>query len=452
MQKEKLLIISFDFIKKDYPATTYSIASIITSLRSDKELIHLQTKHYKVNLSDIYEKFTNNIVRIKDFIKNKLEKELKKDLQKYNFIAIGATTWSTIYVKLLTNEILKAYKGIIILGGYEITACSNNELLSNYPNVHFFIKGYAETALKNILKRNYTTKQKIIQEKVKQEDLISPYLSSFFSTNHKKVHWETKRGCPYKCGFCEWGNAADKKVIPINEKRLSAEISLFSKSKVQEINILDGTFNFGTHYVDYLRKLLNATKANITMQVRFENVANKQGKRFLDLCKKYNHRIKLEFGLQTIHPSEMQIIGRINNLDIVKTVMKTLNQYNIYYEISLIYGIPGQTYKSFLETIQFVKANGCENIRAFPLRIPKNSKMEIEKYELRIKESKLNYGIYHVTSSFSFNKDDYEKMQKISKKLAIASINNLKIKNNKLKNYFTFTETNPYEWKLNKAI
>jgi radical SAM superfamily enzyme YgiQ (UPF0313 family) len=123
------------------------------------------------------------------------------------------------------------------------------------------------------------------------KDLISPYTSEFISTKSRKLHWETKRGCPYKCGFCEWGNASNKKVIPIDQKRLLSEIELFKKAAIEEINILDGTYNFGKTYIDYLENLLYNTTAKITMQSRFENIINEHGERFLDVCSKFKDRL-----------------------------------------------------------------------------------------------------------------------------------------------------------------
>ncbi|MBK6965072.1 MAG: radical SAM protein [Bacteroidales bacterium] len=128
------------------------------------------------------------------------------------------------------------------------------------------------------------------------------------------MYWETKRGCPYKCGFCEWGNAIVK-VMELPKDRLLNEIELFKESTVSEINILDGTFNWGKNYLFYFAELLKSTTLKITCQVRFESLLTKHGNEFFELVKSNRDRIHLEFGLQTIHPEEMKTISRINDLD-----------------------------------------------------------------------------------------------------------------------------------------
>jgi hypothetical protein len=147
----------------------------------------------------------------------------------------------------------------------------------------------------------------------------------------------------------------------------------------------------------------------------------------------------------------MNVIGRKNDLSRVKSVMLKLNNLKIDYEVSLIYGIPGQTYNSFSETVEWVVNNGCETIRAFPLRIPRNSEMEKQKGALGVKETTLEFNVDQVTSSFSFDYSDYEKMQQLSEKLYLGDLKkdseSIKSIPNKV-NYILFEEDNPYEWRM----
>lgn len=267
--KNKILLISFDFIKEGYSDYTYSIASIMSSLEDEK---NISPDHYGVNLRVLYEQYKNNTKLINQYIKTLLVRELKNRVSKYDFIAIGVSTWSNIHVEYLVNEVLENYTGRIILGGYEITATQDNLLIYKYPAVDYFVKGYSETAIKRIITAEYDNTKLVINEILETKDLISPYLTKFLPINTDKVHWETKRGCPYSCGFCEWGNASNKKVISIDESRLDAEIEIFKNSNVKEINIIDGTYNFSKiegEYVDTLEKVLKNTKSKITLQARF---------------------------------------------------------------------------------------------------------------------------------------------------------------------------------------
>ena len=154
-----------------------------------------------------------------------------------------------------------------------------------------------------------------------------------------KVHWETKRGCKFKCGFCEWGNAGHQ-VIDIDKKRLYAEIELFKDTCIDEINILDGTFNVGHTYFEIFRKLMALDAVKVTCQARFESLYTRTGEAFLEVAAgEHKHKVHLEFGLQTIHAIEMKAIGRKNLLDKVEQALEKLAEYEIDYEVSIIYAI-----------------------------------------------------------------------------------------------------------------
>jgi len=452
--KKRLLLISFDFIKETYASTSYSIATILASIKMDPSRASVSADHHSIDLTEIFKRFNKDTSKVTEHIHSIMWNELKSRAMQYDLIAVGATTWSNIYVDYFLNQVMTDYQGKVILGGYEVTAMKDEDLLEQYPSVNHFIKGYAETGLKKILLGEIGIGQRIVCEPLAIEDLKSPYLSKVLSTETERIHWETKRGCPYSCGFCEWGNAADKKVHYLQEQRLLAEIDLFKMSSVKEVNILDGTFNFsnpGSSHIDYLENLLYNTSAKVTMQVRFENLKGKHGTRFLEVCSKFRDRVKLEFGLQTIHVNEMSTIKRENNLSTVIAVMALLNEHRINYEVSLIYGIPGQTYESFFQTVEFVIQNGCENIRAFPLRIPKNSKMEQEKGELGVGETTLEFNVDQVTSSYSFDEKDYSKMQELAQRLYLGDpVSDRKHLSSKSKEgqYIVFEEANPFEWKI----
>lgn len=451
---EKILLVSFDFVKSDYSETTYSVASILSSINHGSEN-DLSAENVSIDLSKIYEESNRDEDRIVENVKREIWTEIYPRTAYFECLAIGVSTWSNDYVSYLVNEVLADYPGKIILGGYEVTATDDDVLQSTYPGVSHFVKGYAESAIKNILKGRYPKHQKIINEKLAANDMVSPYLSNVISTSNNKIHWETKRGCPYTCGFCEWGNAANKTVQNIDEKRILDEIALFKTSSVKEINILDGTYNFGSKYIEYVENVLYNTASDITMQARFELIDKDVDCKFLDVCEKFKDRIKLEFGLQTIHDLESKIIGRSNDLEIVKRIMSLLNSRGINYEISLIYGIPGQTYTSFSESVDFIINNGCDNIRAFPLRIPKNSLMEKHRVALGVNEENIDFNVDHITSSFSFDSTDYEKMQQLAKRLYLGDFES-DIKNttgsSSDSRFFLFEEDDPHVWRLKKSF
>lgn len=210
------MIISFDFTKPDYPQISYSIASILAQFKN-------------TNVIDI-EAYSYNLNEFSSAPKEKIEKSVRKTFQEkyfdkindYSFIAFAAYTWSENLVNELIRMTRPKFNGKIILGGYEITALNNEKLSQIYPDVDFYIKGYAEKALEAIFTDEIH--DETITGKI-DENIISPYLSGVLSLNTEKIHWESKRGCLYKCDYCEHGAATNKReIIRINNDRLEREI------------------------------------------------------------------------------------------------------------------------------------------------------------------------------------------------------------------------------------
>jgi hypothetical protein len=402
--KNKCLIISFDFTKSDYSDISYSIASILAKFKNSD---FVDIEHHSYNL---HKYLSTPKAKIETEISHLFTEKYLDKINNYSFIAFTAYAWSENLVNELIAIIRPKFNGKIILGGYEITALSEDKLPEIYPNVDYYVKGYAEKALEKIFKHEIN--DTFLNEKVCETDFVSPYLSGIFQLDKPKIHWESKRGCPYHCDYCEYGAAAKKEgIIRIDKDRICKEIELLRKHNLQEINVLDATFLINDEDNNTLEKLLTIPNSKITMQMHFNSIKSDIGKRFVGICQKHKDRVALEFGLQTIHENEMDRLNRKNDIEHVKSIMQQLNEKEINYSISIIFGIPGQTIKSYGETIKFIEDNGCHKFCAFPLQLPKNSKMRERINELQIKELQgEHFSLKFVVESNSFNQSEWEKM------------------------------------------
>ena len=358
-----IIFISFDHPRSEYPSMSYSIASLIAALKE----YGFSASHFPIDIKQI--QTDSNGQDIPTTVLNRLESNIEWFMG-FEYISLSVTRWSLSYCNEFAKRLKdRGYKGNIVFGGYEITACKNENLRIEFPYADYYTKGYAENQYVKLLKGEYKeSADYILQEKVTREYLVSPYLNNVLPLNSRKIYWETKRGCSFNCDFCEWGALEGEermKPIELDVKRLKDEIDIIAKSNVEEINILDGTFNSGSNYMEMLKYIMEHSNLKVVCQSRFEALTNE----YLDLCEKYKERIHLEFGLQTIHEKEMATIGRRNNMPKVEESLKILHKKGIDYEVSIIYAIPGQTMESFIDTVEFLLINKCTKIRAFALQI-----------------------------------------------------------------------------------
>jgi radical SAM superfamily enzyme YgiQ (UPF0313 family) len=407
---KKALLVSYNIIRKGEGQIPLSIASIIAYLKNDAEYGEkFEVDHRPLNLLD-------ENLNLKDF--NNRFRSIQ--LNQYDFIAISAFVWNEYLVNPLIQYLRdQGFRNKIILGGSQITYANQHQLKSEYPGCDIFISSYAEKSFLEILK-NETPEKSYYNSTLDFDCLPSPYLNQEFplEIGQSMIRWETKRGCPYRCAFCAHRNLENGRVHYMQKDKAFAELALFKDKDVKRINVLDPIFNMGASYLPILKEIdrLNFTETHLTFQSKIELLIKKDGPEFLNLIEKIQGH--LEFGLQTVIPEEYAIINRANNVNQIKEQLEILNQRNISYEVSLIYGLPNQSVDSFKASIEFAQNKGCKKITAWPLMLLKGTPLFFEKEKWNLKEEIVgDYNIPVVTSSSSFNKDQWLTMQEIANDL-----------------------------------
>src|SRR5262249_49477223 len=54
--------------------------------------------------------------------------------------------------------------------------------------------------------------------------------------------WETNRGCPFSCTFCDWGSAVAAKVYTFDLERLQREIDWMAEHRIEYVYCADANF------------------------------------------------------------------------------------------------------------------------------------------------------------------------------------------------------------------
>jgi radical SAM superfamily enzyme len=127
----------------------------------------------------------------------------------------------------------------------------------------------------------------------------------------------------------------------------------------------------------------------------------------------------LEFGLQTTDHEVSKHIDRANRMDLVDAAMERLVQRGIPFEVSLIYGLPGQTLDSFQRSIDHLQAKGCTDIKAWPLMLLPGTKLYDQKEQWGMLEETLGeFRIPVVTESNLFGSREWEAMNQLAHTLA----------------------------------
>lgn len=336
-------------------------------------------------------------------------------------IGIGVYVWNEPAVRTLLRELRRrGFTGRIILGGPQISY-SGPGLERLYPEADAFIRGYGEEALCSFV--TCEARERIpglhwageedaqTQARPDLSALPSPFLNRIVDVvGQRFIRWETQRGCPYRCSFCqhrESGARLQRQERLLDLARIHAEIALFVEAGVEDIAVLDPIFNANPDCLLVLREFQRrGYRGRLSLQCRFESV----DEAFLDACAGMD--VRLEFGLQTIHEAEGRAIRRMNKMSRVEAVLRELNRRGLHYEISLIFGLPMQTRDSFLATVDFCLRRSVPVIRAFPLMLLRGTELETEREKFGLVEN--DEVIPAVIQSNSFTEGDWQLMAAVA--------------------------------------
>lgn len=409
----KALLVTFDYSQRGKSGTGLAAASLLAACQKHTDYPGKFTiEHLAIEMPELQKiKITAEEV-VKQI-------NLKIDITKIDRLILACYVWSTDLIEPIIKLCKQQeFQGKTILGGYQIVNSTCKQL---YPSGDYYISSYAEMALPAAILDNTAITSKIMDKSMDKDAdfhaLPSPYLNGTYplTQDQPMIHWETHRGCIFKCNFCLHRDIKTNKVFDLESSRITEELKLFKEKNIRKINILDPVFNRGPNHIDTLKTAIRiGLKAELSLQVRFELINEK----FLKLCSQLN--VHLEFGLQTVIEEEYVTIERPNNLKKIREIIELLQKWKQSFEVSLIYGLPKQTVDSFKESIEFLHQRGMTDIKAFPLMLLEGTDLKEKQKEYGLVEGHIDSsGIPHVIESNTFTHSEWKIMHNIAQNLRI---------------------------------
>jgi radical SAM superfamily enzyme YgiQ (UPF0313 family) len=334
-------------------------------------------------------------------------------------LGIGAYVWGEAALQnLLPLLRQRGFAGRIVLGGPQVSFMES-DFETTYPQADIFVRGNGERALLAITSTpgpvtipgvHYAGSERPVSTaKADIDDLPSPWLRHDWGKEPLKfVRMETIRGCPFSCSFCQH-RAPDKgaRIVELPESRVMREIALFCEQGVESIAVLDPIFNASPRSVGFLKAFVErGYQGKLSLQCRAELITDD----FLAAASRLN--VTLEFGLQTIHPSESDAVNRRNKIDKVDEALRKVRALGIGHEVSLIFGLPTQTLNSFRDTLDWCLRRQVPVIKAFPLMLLRGTQLAADASRWSLRESA--HAIPFVISSSTFTEKDWTEMNALS--------------------------------------
>lgn len=239
-------------------------------------------------------------------------------------------------------------------------------------------------------------------------ELTSPYLDGTLDpSDFGGALWELARGCPFKCSYC-YESKGEKKIKYFSEERLLKELDFFSAKKVPQVFVLDPTYNANRQRALKMLKTIKEKTPDTFyyFEARAEFIDRDLAKAFAEIpC-------SLQFGLQSSNENILKNVNRtFNKKQFVKNI-SLLNETGAIFGFDLIWGLPGDNYKGFKESIDFALSLYPNNLELFCLSVLPGTALfdDAPKFGLEyMKEPP-----YNLLRSPTFSESDMAKAKKIA--------------------------------------
>ncbi len=316
---------------------------------------------------------------------------------------------------------------LIILGGPHVPENSAG-FFDKYPFVDMLVHGEGEKISEEIFTEYLNNKdfsnvkgistkefQTMFAERINDLDALpSPYLTNTIwelVENVKGIRWicswETHRGCPYLCTFCDWGSATFTKMRRFSEETLMRELDWFAENKMTYIDCCDA--NFGIFFVRDLRiaKKLNELATTKGFPQTFQQSwAKNSSEKIIPIAKELQEGgllTAVTLSVQSLDENTLTIIKRANiKFDRFSNLSNQFREEGLPTYSEVIRGLPGETLESFKEGLeQLVGESKIDTIYIFHCIILPNAPMNIPEYREKYKLKTIRSPIYLGHSSIN---------------------------------------------------
>lgn len=176
---------------------------------------------------------------------------------------------------------------------------------------------------------------------------------------YESISYESSRGCPFRCAFCEWGTGAiGGKMYQFSMERIRKDWNQIIDSGIQNIWLADS--NFGALREDLEKaQLICELKERTGLPSTFATSwSKKHSPRVQEIVMLLNSNGLLphyQLALQTLTPLALELSNRKNmDANKYKPIAKQMAEAGVPIAAELIWGLPGDTLASFEKNLDLL--------------------------------------------------------------------------------------------------
>ena len=359
--------------------------------------------------------------------------------------------WNWEITNFLASEVRKINPNCtIVFGGAHVPDFSE-DFFKNHPYVDFIVHGEGEIVLGEFLTaymgdKNYSDVKGLETKEFRNppqnrindlDSLPSAYLTNTVWDLVDKIDglkwiaaWETNRGCPYQCTFCDWGSATFTKVRKWEESKIFKEIEWFGENKIPYIDCCDANFGIFQERDFRIAKKLKevALKTHYPDRVR-PAWAKNSSEKIIPIAKELQEGDILgavTLAVQSLDSNTLDIVKRANiKFDAFSELAEIFRNNGIPTYTELIMGLPGETLETFKDGLENIAQTKVDTVFIYNCSILPNAPMNAPEYKEKYKIKSVRSPIMLVHSSIH-NRGSHQEYEDIITSNIHCSLDELK--------------------------
>ena len=384
----------FNFKYEDQIHFPYSIAMIVSYVKSKSDL----SKNFDFQKTFVFRE------KVDDYIKQCADSDI---------LLCSCYVWNCEITNYLARRVKEINpKCLIIFGGPHVPEDTTGFFV-DHPYADILAHGEGEFILENLLRAYVTDKNYLnikgittkdfsnpAQERINELDLIpSPYTTNLVWDLVEKVpgvtwicSWETNRGCPYLCTFCDWGSATFTKLRKFSNERLYKEIEWFGENKIPFVDCCDANFGiFQDRDLVIAKKMKEMALKNGYLEKMAVSWAKNSSEKIIPIAKELKNGGILgavTLAVQSLDDDVLEIIKRANiKFNEFSELTAIFREHDIPTYSEVIRGLPGETVETFKRGLEILSSTKIGTVNIYHCMILPNAPMNhpayVEKFGIK---------------------------------------------------------------------
>jgi hypothetical protein len=306
---------------------------------------------YVSQFKDIQENF-----ELKDLIfRREPPDQLIERMEEPAVAGFSCYVWNKQYCLAMAEKIKKRWPNCVVMFG---GAQSSGKMIS-HDFIDSIIMAEGEEnfldALRGIL--DGKPPDQFYQKRRLQElDIPSPYITGVFDkilAEHPDALWsmtfETNRGCPYACTFCDWGGVTYSKIKKFDMKKIKADLEWCIGKPISYLICADANFGIFKERDVEIAKIIR----RVADQSRIDSVNLQYAKNSTDvvftIAKILGDLSRgITVSVQSMNDETLEAVKRKNlNINNIRHLMDLSKKYDMLTYTEVILGLPLETLESW---------------------------------------------------------------------------------------------------------